>query len=114
MLTFVQFVEIHGRGTEAGVFRPASWSRTPDLDRDGRTRERVQRVTTAGFKLDPGRFAPADPPRLRSRGPVAPLRSGGRACGPPSPLCGSLRKRGQSSRFEPHNGLNSKMAGREA
>ena len=26
-------------GYGAGVFRPASWSRTPDLDRDGRTRE---------------------------------------------------------------------------
>ena len=43
-----------------------------------------------GDELDPGGFAPADPPRLRSRGPVAPLRSGGRACGAPSPLCGSL------------------------
>jgi len=51
MLTFVQFVEIHGRGTEAGVFRPASWSRTPDLDGDGRTRETSpKRVTTTGFK----------------------------------------------------------------
>ncbi len=28
---------------------------------------------------DPGGFAPAAPPRLRSRGPIAPLRSGGRA-----------------------------------
>src|SRR5437762_13390102 len=50
-------------------------------------------------QLDPGGFAPADPPRLRSRGPVAPLRSGGRACGAPSPLCGSLRKRVTSTEF---------------
>jgi len=52
-----------------------------------------------------GGFAPADPPRLRSRRTPAPLRSGGRACGAPSPLCGSLGKRLQSSRSEPHNGL---------
>ena len=30
-----------------------------------------------------GGLRPADPPRLRSRGPVAPLRSRGRACGAP-------------------------------
>ena len=35
-----------------------------------------------GF-IDPEGFAPADPPRLRSRGPGTPLRSGGRACGAP-------------------------------
>ena len=35
-------------------------------------------------ELDPGGFGPADPPRRRSRGPVAPLRSGGRACGAPT------------------------------
>src|SRR5919198_2794260 len=57
------------------------------------------------YQLDPGGFAPADPPRLRSRGPKAPLRSGGRACGAPSPLCGS-RKRVQNSRFGPHNELS--------
>src|SRR5205814_10482442 len=58
-----------------------------------------------GDLLDPGGFAPADPPRLRSRGPAAPLRSGGRPRGALGPLCASLRKRVQSSRFEPHNGL---------
>src|SRR5205823_11100583 len=36
-----------------------------------------------GF-IDPEGFAPADPPRLRSRGPGTPLRSGGRACGAPA------------------------------
>src|SRR5439155_4119444 len=36
-----------------------------------------------GF-IDPGGFAPADPPRLRSRGPGTPLRSGGRAHGAPA------------------------------
>src|SRR5439155_13937549 len=50
------------------------------------------------IETDPGGFAPADPPRLRSRGPGAPLRSGGRACGAPSPLCGSAKKP------LPHNG----------
>ena len=55
-------------------------------------------------QLDPGGFAPTDPPRRRSRGPRAPLRSGGRARGAPGPLCGS-GKRVQNSRCEPHNGL---------
>ena len=36
-----------------------------------------------GF-IDPEGFARADPPRLRSRGPGTPLRSGGRACGAPA------------------------------
>src|SRR5262245_55173234 len=43
-------------------------------------------------QLDPWGFAPADPPRLRSRGPNAPLRSGGRARGAPSTLCGSRKR----------------------
>src|SRR5438552_3733928 len=43
-------------------------------------------------------------PRARPE-PHGGNRDGGRACGAPSPLCGSVRKRVQSSRFEPHNGL---------
>src|SRR5207249_6070803 len=46
-------------------------------------------ATARPIQSDPGGFAPAGPPRRRSRGPLAPLRSGGRACGAPSPLCGS-------------------------
>src|ERR1700682_1689602 len=50
----------------------------------------------------------ASPPRTPfafARGaPRSPLRSGGRARGAPSPLCGQ-QQRVQSSRFEPQNGL---------
>src|SRR5437016_144532 len=50
----------------------------------------------------------ASPPRTPfafARGaPRSPLRSGGRARGAPSPLCGQ-QQRVQSSRFEPHNDL---------
>jgi hypothetical protein len=55
--------------------------------------------------LDPGGFAPVDPlsPSLAGA-PRSPLRSGGRARGAPSPFCGR-RQRVQSSRSEPHNGL---------
>jgi hypothetical protein len=39
--------------------------------------------STYGIRFRSGGSAPADPPRLRSRGPNAPLRSGGRARGAP-------------------------------
>jgi GTP-binding protein Era len=50
-------------------------------DKPQTTRNRILGVRN--YPLDPGGFAPADPPRLRSRGPDTPLRSGGRACGAP-------------------------------
>jgi AraC-like DNA-binding protein len=45
---------------------------------------RTPRAYREHYRLDPGGSAPVVPPRLRSRGPNAPLRSGGRARGAPS------------------------------
>ena len=56
------------------------------------------------IELNPRGFAWCPPLRRRSRGPRAPLRSGGRARGAPSPLCGSPAT-STKSRLPRHNGL---------
>jgi endonuclease/exonuclease/phosphatase family metal-dependent hydrolase len=89
------------------LVRPAGRWRVLEWNVIDETLASDHRPVLVVLELDPGGFAPADPPRLRSRGPNAPFRSGGRARGAPSPLCGS-RKRVQSSRFRPHNGLTTR------
>ena len=93
----------------ASYFHPRGGRQLPEASGDvaaGRELacQAIGRQQTVSDKPDPGGFAPADPLRLRSRGPAipAPLRRARpwRA----SPVM-RQQQRVQSSRFEPHNGL---------
>src|SRR6266851_5734537 len=87
-----------------------------DASRHGSDLPRPMAIDIAGPLPSPhapnltrfGGLRPRGPPSLA--GPrESPLRSGRRARGTPSPLCGQ-QQRVQTSRFEPHNGLTSAQA----